>query len=79
MDALEADLLQEQLRHGGHPVLAWQAGNVAIQQDHNGNIKPSKAKSNERIDGIVALVMALGVHASQEVKGPAMEPSILIL
>lgn len=76
---LESLVVSEKLLHGGHPVLAWQAGNVAIQKDHNGNIKPSKAKSNERIDGIVALVMALGVHASQEVKGPAMEPSILIL
>ncbi len=76
---LESLVVSEKLLHGGHPVLAWQAGNVAIQQDHNGNIKPSKAKSNERIDGIVALVMALGVHASQEVKGPAIEPSILIL
>ena len=76
---LESLTVSEKLLHGGHPVLAWQAGNVAVQKDHNGNIKPSKAKSNERIDGIVALVMALGVHASQEVKGPAMEPSILIL
>ena len=76
---LESLCVSGKLLHGGHPTLAWQAGNVAIQRDHNGNIKPSKAKSNERIDGIVALVMALGVHASQEVKGPAMEPSILIL
>jgi phage terminase large subunit-like protein len=76
---LESLCVSEKLLHGGHPVLAWQAGNVAVQKDHNGNIKPSKAKSNERIDGIVALVMALGVHASQEVKGPAIEPSILIL
>ena len=76
---LESLVVSGKLLHGGHPVLAWQAGNVAIQHDHNGNIKPSKAKSNERIDGVVALVMALGVHASQAVKGPATEPSILFL
>jgi phage terminase large subunit-like protein len=43
-------------------VLAWQANNVAIQTDSAaGNIKPSKAKSTERIDGIVSLVMAIGL------------------
>ena len=47
-----------------NPVLDWQAGNVAIQQDHAGNIKPSKAKSTERIDGIVATVMAIGIMAT---------------
>jgi phage terminase large subunit-like protein len=67
------------LLHGGHPVLAWQAGNVAIQRDHNGNIKPSKQRSTERIDGIVALVMAIGIHASQSVAGPAVEPQILLI
>jgi phage terminase large subunit-like protein len=76
---LESLTVSGKLLHGGHPVLAWQAGNVAIQHDHNGNIKPSKAKSNERIDGIVALVMALGIHSSTAAQGPATEPSILIL
>jgi phage terminase large subunit-like protein len=47
------------LHHGGHPVLRWMAGNVAIEQDAAGNIKPSKKASTERIDGIVALIMAL--------------------
>lgn len=53
------------LRHGGHPVLNWAAGNVMIEQDAAGNIKPSKKKSSERIDPIVALVMALGLATSQ--------------
>jgi phage terminase large subunit-like protein len=47
-----------------NPVLDWQAGNVAIQSDHAGNIRPSKAKSTERIDGIVATVMAIGIMAT---------------
>ena len=76
---LESLVVSGKLLHGGHPVLAWQAGNVAIQRDSSGNIKPSKAKSTERIDGVVSLVMALGVQASQEIKGPAIEPSILFL
>ncbi len=47
------------IRHGGHPVLRWMAGNVAIEQDAAGNVKPSKKKSTEKIDGIVALIMAV--------------------
>jgi phage terminase large subunit-like protein len=61
--ALENYIMSEKIRHANHPVLSWMAGNVAVQTDHQGNIKPSKAKSTERIDGIVSLVMALGLHA----------------
>jgi phage terminase large subunit-like protein len=53
-------VIEGKLKHGGHPVLRWMAANVAIEQDAAGNIKPSKAKSTERIDGIVASVMAVG-------------------
>jgi phage terminase large subunit-like protein len=48
-----------QLRHGGHPVLEWNADNAALDKDPYDNWKVSKKKSRERIDGIVALVMAL--------------------
>ncbi len=48
------------LRHGGNPVLRWMASNVAVEMDAAGNLKPSKKKSTERIDGIVACIMALG-------------------
>lgn len=47
------------LAHGGNPVLTWMAGNVVASKDAAGNIKPDKAKSSEKIDGIVALIMAL--------------------
>lgn len=47
------------LAHGGHPVLTWMAGNVVASKDAAGNIKPDKAKSTEKIDGIVALIMGL--------------------
>ncbi len=75
--ALEAACVAGRLHHGGHPVLAWQASNVAIQQDHAGNIKPSKAKSNERIDGIVALTMALGIHATATAPPPEQSWDIM--
>lgn len=57
---LERMWLDGELRHGGHPVLAWNAANVMIETDSADNIKPSKKKSTDRIDGIVASVMALG-------------------
>lgn len=56
---LERLVTAKKLRHGGHPVLRWMAKNVAIIQNGDGQIRPSKKKSKERIDGIVALVMAL--------------------
>jgi len=40
--------------------MRWMVGNAAAELDPAGNIKPSKAKSTERIDGVVAAVMALG-------------------
>jgi phage terminase large subunit-like protein len=61
---LEGRIVDGTLRHGGHPVLRWMAGNVAAEMDAAGNIKPSKKASTEKIDGIVALVMALGVWAT---------------
>jgi phage terminase large subunit-like protein len=57
---LEALLLSKRPRHGGNPVLRWMADNVSVRQDPAGNLKPDKAKSTGRIDGIVALIMALG-------------------
>ena len=48
------------IRHGGHPVLRWMASNVSVEMDAAGNMKPSKKKSTERIDGIVMTIMALG-------------------
>lgn len=56
---LEEVVLGAKLRHGGHPVLRWMAGNVSIEQDAADNWKPSKKKSCERIDGIVSLIMGL--------------------
>ena len=54
------------LQHAGHPVLRWMAGNVSIEQDAADIWKPSKKKSCERIDGIVALVMGLDLAARTE-------------
>ena len=58
--AFEKLVLSGQLRHGGNPVLRWMASNVAVDTDPADNIKPSKKRSTERIDGIPAAIMAIG-------------------
>ena len=52
-------LMEGQIIHAGHPVLRWMAGNVVVETDAAENIKVTKAKSKEKIDGIVASIMAL--------------------
>lgn len=57
--SLERAILSRRLRHDGDPILRWCISNVALETDAAGNIKPAKSKSTERIDGVVALVMAI--------------------
>lgn len=52
-------LMKGELIHGGNPVLRWMAGNAVVETDPAGNIKVTKAKSKDKIDGIVASIMAL--------------------
>jgi phage terminase large subunit-like protein len=66
---LERLVISRSLWHGGHPVLRWNASNVAVRQDPAGNIKPDKERSRERIDGISALVNALGRALLRDVTG----------
>jgi phage terminase large subunit-like protein len=58
---LEQVLLEGQIAHGNHPVLSMCASNTVIAVDDAGNRKPSKKRSVGRIDGMVALAMAIGV------------------
>lgn len=51
--------LEGRIQHGGNKVLAWMVDNIHIRTDPAGNIKPDKQKSTEKIDGVVALIMAL--------------------
>jgi len=57
---LEALMLKKRIRHGSNPVLRWMASNITVREDPAGNLKPDKEKSTEKIDGMVALIMALG-------------------
>ena len=62
--AFEARILNRRLVHN-NPVLTWACSNVRLERDAADNIKPSKSKSRERIDPIIAAVMAVGIHAAQ--------------
>ncbi|GAB7128046.1 terminase large subunit [Silvimonas sp. JCM 19000] len=74
---LEGLVLAGRLMHGGNPVLRWNAGNVVLLRDTNDNYRPNKKKSRDRIDGIVALCMALNraLFGGEE----EIEPGIILL
>lgn len=60
------------LLHEENPLLAWESGNVCCEVDAAGNIKPSKKRSREKIDGIVSGIMALGRCMAQEKAAPTV-------
>ena len=66
IDELERLILSGKLKHGNHPVLTMCTANVKIDPDAAGNRKFSKKRSTGRIDGIVALAMAVGLWAKQK-------------
>lgn len=51
--------LEKKIAHGGNPVLRWMMDNIYVKTDPAGDIKPDKEKSTEKVDGAVALIMAL--------------------
>ena len=72
-------LMEGHIIHGGNPVMAWMAGNVVVDTDPAGNIKPTKAKSPEKIDGIVAAIMALDRCIRHEQQGSVYDERGLLV
>lgn len=64
--------LEKKIAHGGHPVLRWMMDNIYIRTDPAGNIKPDKAKSTEKIDGVVATIMGLDRAIRNEDSGDSV-------
>jgi phage terminase large subunit-like protein len=60
IQTLEAAILDQKMHHGGHPILRWQVANAAIEMDPAGNRKVTKKRSTGHVDGLVALLMAIG-------------------
>jgi phage terminase large subunit-like protein len=65
---LERVILARQLRHGGHPVLRWNFGNVQVETDKAGNRMFHKGKSGNKIDGAVATAMAVARASAGETR-----------
>lgn len=66
---LERLVMDGKIRHGGNPVLRWAVSNAVAQFDAAGNVKLAKDKSTDRIDPVIALVMAIGramVHPAEQ-------------
>lgn len=76
---LESALLNRRIAHGNHPVLEMCARNATVQADPAGNRKLSKMKSHGRIDGMVALAMAMSVAGTWDGAKPEPEYQMLIL
>lgn len=64
--------LEKKIAHDGHPVLRWMMDNIYIRTDPAGNIKPDKAKSTEKIDGVVATIMGLDRAIRNEDNGDSV-------
>lgn len=62
----ERAFIQRELEHYRNPILRWMVGNAAVETDTAGNIKPAKNRSTDRIDGLVAAIMAYGLLNSRE-------------
>lgn len=74
LDATEAELLNGRVAHGMHPVLNMCATNAVVTTDPSGNRKLDKSKSTRRIDGMVALAMALGQASRSQIEEDATSP-----
>jgi phage terminase large subunit-like protein len=72
-------LMEGRIIHGGNPVMRWMAGNVVVDRDPAENIKPTKAKSPEKIDGVVAAIMALDRCIRHEQQGSVYDDRGLLV
>lgn len=70
-------ILERKMNHGCNPVIRWMQANVVIEKDAAGNIKPNKAKSEDKIDGVVSNIIALATFAGMT--GQNMNQEILIV
>ena len=62
---VESLILSKKIIHDGNPVLKWMISNTVMEEDAAGNIKPSKKKSTEKIDGVVSLIMSVGSYMTE--------------
>jgi phage terminase large subunit-like protein len=64
MKETERLILARQIAHDGNPIMRWNLGNIAVVADPAGNIKPDRARSKDKVDGVLGLIMSIGVAAA---------------
>jgi phage terminase large subunit-like protein len=69
---LETMIPGKKIAHLGNPILRWMASNLVVKEDNNGNKRPVKKSNAAKIDGMVALIMAIG----RTISGPITEKSV---
>lgn len=74
-------VLEKNIAHGGNVVLRWMMGNAVAELDPAGNIKLSKKKSTEKIDGAIAMIMGLdrAIRRANEPKGSVYDERGLVV
>jgi phage terminase large subunit-like protein len=78
VDALEVAIMERKLVHANVPILNWSVGNAVAVTDPAGNRKIDKEKSRFRVDGCVALAMAMGLRARDRGSVHAIDVRALI-
>jgi phage terminase large subunit-like protein len=76
VQALEAAVLDRKIHHGGHPILRWQIANAAVETDPKNNRTITKKRSTGHVDGVIALLMAMGISLKV---GKAMSPQMFFV
>jgi len=69
-------VLEKRLNHGNNPVMRWQVSNAVEISDTNENVRIAKNKSREKVDGVIAGIMAIGEWQKQNWKEPEAEPQV---
>jgi phage terminase large subunit-like protein len=76
VQTLEAAVLDKKIHHGGHPILRWQIANAAVETDPKNNRTITKKRSTGHVDGVIALLMAMGISLKV---GKAMSPQMFFV
>lgn len=80
MTFFERQYRSGRFRHGGNPVLTWNAANLVPRRDVNLNMAPDRKRSADKIDGMVAVLMAMGLAAIEEdTASPYQDRGLLII
>lgn len=66
MKSLDALIAEQKIKHNGDPVMAWMISNVVAKEDAKENVYPRKERAENKIDGVISLLMALGRNMNQE-------------